>query len=93
MKGLLQGVRGGKAYEEYLKSFRREVELADQIDKVKVEMTMLEQLVTIFTITSTVSANPSHVTRLGQLHSAISEKKEWLQDMVICELKKVSLYK
>lgn len=83
MRGLLHGVDGGSTYEEYLKSFRREVELADKMDKVKAEITMLEQLVTIFTITCTVSANPSHGIRLGQLRSAIADKKKKLQDMVI----------
>lgn len=66
----------------YVQNNRREVELAEKMNKVKAEITMLEQLVTVFTITSSVSTNPSHVTRLGQLQSLLSGKKMALQDMV-----------
>lgn len=65
-----------------MKSFHREEELAEEVDKVKAEITGLEQLVTIFTITSSVSTNPSVSTRLGQLHIMLARKKEKLQHMV-----------
>lgn len=81
MRGLIQG--GGSAYEDYVRSFRREVELTDKCNRVKAELSSLDQLVTIFTLTTSIAAIPSHVTQLGQLQSAVSDKKKELHDMVI----------
>lgn len=81
--GLLQGVDGDNAYEQYVRSYRREVELADMCDKVRAETAVLEQLVTVFTLTISIAANPSHITYLGQLQTAVSDKKKELEDMVI----------
>ena len=86
--GLLPG--GSSAYQEYTKSFRREVELVDKCGKVKDQISVLNQLVSFFTLTTSVVANPTHITFLGQLQGAISNKKKELQDMVIEE--KNSLY-
>ena len=84
MRGLLQGADGGAAYEEYRRSFRRDVELEEKARKVNEEIKVHEQLITLFMITTTTMAtpNPSHVTCLGQLQSAISDKRKELQDMV-----------
>lgn len=81
-KGLLQGIEGGKTYEDYLKSFRRCAALEDDVRKSQAEINGLEQLVTIFTITSSISTNPSLLARLGQLQTLLSTKKRKLQDMV-----------
>lgn len=77
----LQGV-GGRGYEDYVNKHRRDVELSEKIDKMTAEIRMLDQLITIFTITSSVSNNPSHIARLTQLQSLMSEKKKAIMDMV-----------
>jgi hypothetical protein len=83
VRGMIQGDGGGSAYEEYVKSFRREVDLTDKCTRVRAEVSFLEQMVTIFTLTTSIAATPSHVTHLGQLQIAVSEKKKELSDMVI----------
>lgn len=82
-RGLLQG--GSAAYQEYVTSLRREVELAVKCDKVRDQISILDQLVTIFTLTTSIASNPSHVTYLSQLQGAILDNKKELQDMVIEE--------
>ncbi len=56
--------------------------MGDQVTRAKAEITGLEQLVTIFTISSSVSTNPSLPSHLGQLHTLPLRKKKELQDMV-----------
>ena len=80
MKGLLQGVDGGSTYNEYMASRQRNDELEEKIRRVKVQILALEQLVTTFTVTSTVS---STTPRLVQLHDFVKDRKKALQDMVI----------
>jgi hypothetical protein len=81
-RGLLQGVDGGAAYEAYVVSYRREVDLADKCEEVKAELITLQQQATIFTLTTAIAAMPSHLTHLGHLQSAIADKKKELLDMV-----------
>lgn len=78
MRGLLPG--GSDAYQEYATSFRREVELAEKCEKLEDQIAFLDQLVTHFALTTSIAANPSHIT---YLQSAISAKKKVLQEMVI----------
>ena len=74
---------GGRGYEDYVKNHRRDAELAE---KVEAEINILDQLVTIFTITSSIATNPSHTVRLGQLQSLISGKRKAIQDVVMSQL-------
>ena len=76
--GLLQG--GSAVYQEYVTSFRREVELVDKCDKLKDQIAILDQLVTFFTLTISSSATSSN---LAQLQKAALDKKKELQEMVI----------
>ena len=68
---------GGAAYEAYVQSYRREVQLADKCRQVESAISILDQLVTIFTL-----ATPSQLAQLGQLQSAITDKRKELNDMV-----------
>ena len=77
-RGLLQG--GSAAYQDYVTSFWREVELADKCDKLKDQIAILGQLVTFFTLTISSSATSSN---LAQLQKAALDKKKELQEMVI----------
>ena len=43
---------------------------------------ILDQLVTIFTLATTNAATPSQLAQLGQLQSAITDKRKELNDMV-----------
>ena len=83
IKGLLQGAGGGWAYEEYVRSFRRDVELADKSNTIKAQMVFLQQLVTIYTISTSLTGNPTQVAQLDQLQSAVTDKERELQLMVI----------
>lgn len=82
-KGLLQDIDSGSTYNKYIKDLERSSKLDEEIEKLKAELRVLEQLVTIFTIASSVSSTPSTTTRLGQLHSALNEKKKAMQDKVL----------
>lgn len=84
VRALLQGVNGGAAYEAYVSSYQREVDLADKCAQVKSQICTLlqQQLMIILTLTTTNPA-PSHVTEVSQLSSAISDKRKELEDMVI----------
>lgn len=53
---------------------QRSDELEEKMDHIKAEIHMLEQLVTIFTITSTVSTNPSTTAHLRRLHDCVKAK-------------------
>ena len=74
---------GGAAYEAYVLSFRKEVELADKCRQLTSLITTLDQCVTIFTLTTTIAGTPAYATHLGQLQQTISDKKEELKAMVI----------
>ena len=74
---------GGRTYNAYLKSWQKKVELEERILKAKIDIRIMEQLLTVFVVASSVSPNPTVVTRLGQLQSDISEKNKELHDMVI----------
>ena len=82
IKGLLQGVDGGRGYEAYVRSFRRDVELVGKSNTVKAAITLLQQLVTILTISTSSSAASNSTGYLVQLQSAIADKKRELQLMV-----------
>lgn len=73
---------GGAAYEAYVQSYRREVQLADKCRQVESAISILDQLVTIFTLATTNAATPSQLAQLGQLQSAITDKRKELNDMV-----------
>jgi len=90
MRGLLQGVDGGDTYEAYVRAYRRENQLADKCTQLQSLISTLEQFITILSFTTSIVANPSHVSSLGQLQAAIADKKKELQDMVI--QKKKQLY-
>lgn len=90
-KGLLQDIDGGSTYNKYMKSLQRSTKLEELINKVKAEIGVFEQLVTILTIASSVSSTTSIITRLGHLHGVINEKRKTLQDMVLKRIKVVLL--
>lgn len=79
---LLQGA-GSEAYQQYVTAFRRDVELEEKCDKVRTEIHTLDQLVTFFMVTASILVTPSYASNLGQLQSAMSDKKDELKDMVI----------
>ena len=81
MKALLQGVDGGRTYNEYMASHRRSVELDEKMSQLKAQIQTLEQLVTMFTITA--SSNPASARHLSQLQDFVIEKRTELQTMVI----------
>jgi len=83
-RGFIQG--GNAAYQKYATSFRREVQLAEKCDTIKTQIAILHQLVTFFTLTTSIAANSSHTAYLGQLQRTISDHNKALQDMVIGEL-------
>lgn len=64
MRGLLQGAEGGRSYVEYMNLFRRD---AEKIDKVKAQIGVVEQLVTLFMLTTTASNNPVYTRCMGEL--------------------------
>lgn len=78
--GFLQGVDGREAYEAYVLSYRRKMEL---VDKCTAAIFILDQLVTLFTLTTAITSTPSQLAQLGQLQSAIADKQKELQDMVL----------
>lgn len=83
VRGFLQGMDGGEAYEAYVLSYRRKMELVDKCRQVTAAISILDQLVTLFTLTTAITSTPSQLAQLGQLQSAIADKKKELQDMVL----------
>ena len=79
VRGLLQGVDGGQSYEAYVVSYRRKVELDGKCSRVRAAISILDQFVTLFTLNS---STPSQLVQLGQLQSAIANKRKELQDLV-----------
>ena len=80
MKGLLQGVDGGTTYNEYMALRHRNDALEEKIDRAKVQIQQLEQLVTIFTVST---SNPATTARLVQLQNFVRDRKKVVQDMVM----------
>ena len=82
-KGVLQGhADGGRTYEEYQRASRRDLELKDEIRSIQSAIRVLQQLITLFTITATTSLNPSHASNLAHLQSAMIDKGKELDKMV-----------
>jgi hypothetical protein len=80
---LLQGVDGGSAYQAYVQSYRREVELAGKCRQAMSAISVMDQIITIFTLTTATATTPSQLAQLGQLQSAVSDKRKELHDMVL----------
>ena len=85
-KAVLQGLDGGRTYTNYIKAWERKVDVEDGILKLKTDLNVMEQLLTVFIIASTVSPNPTVNTRLPELQSDISTKKRELNDLVFYPL-------
>lgn len=85
MRGLLQGADGGRAYEEYQRSFRRDLVLEEKIRRVNTAIRGIHNLVILFTITTTNSPSPSHAANLAHLQGTLTDKKKELDDMVITD--------
>lgn len=73
---------GGQTYEAYVLSYRRKVELEGKCRTVRSAISVLDQFVTIFTLNPGLASTPSQLVQLGQLQTAIANKKKELQDMV-----------
>jgi CMP-N-acetylneuraminic acid synthetase len=82
VRALLQGVDGGESYEAYVLSYRRKVELDGKCSTVRSAISILDQFVTLFTLNSALASTPSQLVQLGQLQSAIANKRKELNDMV-----------
>lgn len=70
---------GGAGYEQYVETYRRELQLADKCTQTQSAISLLDQFVTLFTITPTM-VTPS---QLAQLQSALAEKRKELNDLVV----------
>ena len=81
-KAVLQGIDGGKTFNDYIKAWERKVELEDGILIAKADLNIMEQLLTVFTIASSVSPNPTVNTRLVDLQNDTAAKRKQLNDMV-----------
>ena len=96
MRGVLHGISGGTGYEEYVAALRRDEELIEKISKVEEEIDVLNQLITLFILTTPMAATSAsghiHLSQLGQFQSAASDKQQELQDMVCIRLQRVHPY-
>lgn len=89
MRGVLQGVDGGKSYEAYVQS---KVELEGKCRTVRSAISIMDQFVTILTLNSGVVGTPSQLVQLGQLQSAIANKRKELHDMVFGNSLNIIIY-
>lgn len=80
MKVLLEDGQGGSTYESYVQSYRKQADLQEKATGLKAGITVLEQLVTLTTIT--IPAGPTQATYLQQLAEAIHEQNQSLTNMV-----------
>lgn len=87
VRGVLQGANCGAAYDEYVKSFRRKVDLEDKSINTRAEISVLHQLVSIYTVLTRNSAatSPTTITIFTQLQGELQDKMKELDDMVICK--------
>lgn len=79
LKGLIQG---GLEYEHYRRTLRRDLQLREEMDRAKSYVRVLQQLVTLFTLATTNTPNPSHAANLAQLQRSMVDKKKELDEMV-----------
>lgn len=80
MRDVIQGAGGGSGYDHYWAAVRRDLELREEMDRAKTAISVLTQLVTLFTLTT--SSNPSYAANLARLQTAVTDKQKELDDMV-----------